>query len=41
MFPKIRITNRADQPRSGAAPQAHGMARAACTGDFEAEVAHV
>lgn len=46
MFKKILIANRGDQPHSGAAPkplvaEAHHMARAACTGGFAAEVAHV
>jgi hypothetical protein len=34
MFKKILITNRGDQPRSGAAAQLNCMARAACTGEF-------
>jgi acetyl/propionyl-CoA carboxylase alpha subunit len=41
MFKKILIANRGDQPRSGAATQLNGMARAACTGDFDAESNHV
>ncbi len=46
MLRKILITNRGDQPRSGAAPkplvaEANCMARAVCTGGFAAEVAHV
>ena len=46
MLKKILIANRGDQPRSGAAPkpraaEADCMARAACTGGFDAEVAHV
>ncbi len=41
MFKKILIANRGDQPQSGAAAQPHCMTRAACTGDFTAEVSHV
>ena len=41
MFQKILIANRGDQPQGGAAPEAHCMARAACSGDFDAEVTHV
>jgi len=41
MFKKILIANRGDQPRSGAAPKAHCMARAAGRGDLAAEAQHV
>ena len=41
MFKKILIANRGDQPRSGAAPKANRVARAACAGGFDAEVTHV
>lgn len=41
MFKKILIANRGDQPRSGAAPKAYCMARAACTGGFSVEITHV
>lgn len=41
MFQKILIANRGDQPRSGAAPKAHRMARVACASGFTAEVPHV
>ena len=33
MFKKILITNRVDQPRSGAATKSHCVAREACAGD--------
>ena len=41
MFKKILIANRGDQPQSGTAAQPHGLARAACAGDFNAENTHV
>ena len=41
MFTKILIANRGDQPRSGAATQLNRLARAACAGDFDAEIPHV
>jgi hypothetical protein len=41
MFNKILIANRGDQPRSGAATKSNCMARAACAGDFTAEIQHV
>ena len=36
MFKKILITNRSDQPRSGAATKSNGLACAACAGDLAA-----
>jgi hypothetical protein len=41
MFNKILIANRGDQPRSGAATKSNCMTRAACAGDFTAEIQHV
>jgi len=40
MFEKILIANRGEN-RSAAEVSPHCVARAACTGDFAAEVAHV
>ncbi|HYP85654.1 hypothetical protein [Variovorax sp.] len=41
MFKKILIANRGDLPRSGAAPKAKCMARAAGAGELTAETKHV
>lgn len=41
MFKKVLIANRGDQPQSGAASQFNGMARAACAGNFDAEIHNV
>ncbi len=41
MFKKILIANRGHQPRSGAATKSIRLARAACSGDFNAEGHHV
>jgi hypothetical protein len=41
MLKKILITNRGDQPRSGAAAKPNRVARAAGRGDFIAETQHV
>lgn len=41
MFEKILITNRGDQPYSGAAAKLHRLAREAYARDFTAENQHV